>query len=266
MEIRLLGTHNLASRGTGHTCFLIDGVLGIDAGSVASALTWEEQQRVAAILLTHRHFDHLRDIPTVGLATLGAPTQIQLYGLPETLDALHAHILNGDVYPDLTLGLNGSPARFSLHNIERSVTFQVLGYQVKPVPMQHGGAPAVGYIVRSPTGGCVAYTGDTSGDLLPMLQDALAPGVLFVDVTFPDRLAARAEASGHLTPSSLRSRLLTARDAGARLPSLVPVHLDLETADEVTAELAALGAELGIDLTPGSEDVTIVVGPEHGAS
>lgn len=260
MEIRLLGAHNLESRGTRHTCLLIDGVLGIDAGSVASALTRDEQRRVAALLLTHRHFDHLRDIPTVGLATLGEPTPVDLYGLPETLSALHAHIFNGDLYPDLTQGLNGGPAKFTLRPIEPSVALTVLGYQVKPVPMRHGEAPSVGYIVRSPSGGCVAYTGDTNGDLLPLLQDPLAPGVLFVDVTFPDRLAWRAEVSAHLTPSSLRDRLLAAREAGARLPRVVPVHVDLETASEVALELAAVGAELGMDLTPGREDTTLVEG------
>ena len=261
MQIRLLGAHNLESRGTRHTCLLIDGVLAIDAGSVASALTWEEQRRVAALLLTHRHFDHLRDIPTVGLATLGEPTPVELYGLPETLDALHTHILNGDVYPDLTQGLNGGAAKFALRPIEPFATLTVLGYRVKPVSMSHGEAPAVGYIVRSPSGGCVAYTGDTNGDLLPLLQDPLAPGVLFVDVTFPDRLTWRAEASAHLTPSSLRDRLLAARDVGVRLPRVVPVHLDLETEGEVAHDLAVVGAELGIDLTPGREDMTLVEGP-----
>ena len=100
MEIRLLGAHNLESRDARHTCFLVDGVLGLDAGSLVSALSSSEQAEVRALLITHRHFDHTRDIPTLGLATLDDPRHIDVYGLTETLDGIHTHLLDGDVYPD----------------------------------------------------------------------------------------------------------------------------------------------------------------------
>ena len=81
---------------------LVDGVLGLDAGSLASALSIEEQAQVLAVLLTHRHFDHIQGLPTLGLATLDQPRPIGVYSLPGTLDAVHKYLLNGDVYPDLT--------------------------------------------------------------------------------------------------------------------------------------------------------------------
>ena len=74
MEVRVLGAHQLESLDTRHTCFLIDGVLGVDAGSLASALSPTEQAQVLAVLLTHQHFDHIRDIPTLGLCTLMIPS------------------------------------------------------------------------------------------------------------------------------------------------------------------------------------------------
>ena len=70
MQVRVLGAHNLETDSTHHTCFLVDGQLAIDAGSIASTLARDEQLLVRHVLLTHLHFDHTRDIPTLGLQTL----------------------------------------------------------------------------------------------------------------------------------------------------------------------------------------------------
>ena len=37
VRIRVLGAHNLETESARHTCFLIDGVLAIDAGSLVSS-------------------------------------------------------------------------------------------------------------------------------------------------------------------------------------------------------------------------------------
>ena len=72
MRVRVLGAHQLETRDTRLTSFLIDGVLAVDAGSLTSGLTLEEQESVEAILITHHHFDHCRDLLTFGLNTRGA--------------------------------------------------------------------------------------------------------------------------------------------------------------------------------------------------
>ena len=111
--------------------------------------------------------------------------------------------------------------------------------------------------IDAPTGRCVAYSGDTDGDLLPMIQDELAPEVVFVDVTYPNRLQWRAEVSGHLTPSPLERQLGAALRNGVRLPRTVPVHLSLHDDDEIREELATVSSALGVDLTPGYEDMVL---------
>ena len=251
-----LGAHNLETGRARHTCFLIDGVLGIDAGSLVSSLSLVEQGEIRALLITHQHFDHGRDIPTLGLTTMGSPEPIHLYGLPATLESIHAYLLDGQVYPDLTKELNGTPPRFRSHSVEPDIAFETLGYTVKPIAASHP-VPAVGYIVKSPSGRCVAFTGDTDGDLLPMLQDVLAPEVVFVDVTYPNRLQSRAEVSGHLTPSSLERQLGAALRDGVRLPRIVPVHLSLQERDEIHEELSAASKTLDVDLTPGYKDMML---------
>ena len=187
---------------------------------------------------------------------MGSTDSIDLYGLPATLESVHAHFLDGLVYPDLTKELNDTPPRFRSHEVEPGVALDVLGYTVKPVVASHT-VPAVGYIVKSPSGGCVAYTGDTDGDLLPILRDELAPEAVFVDVTYPNRLRWRAEVSGHLTPSLLERQLGAALKDGVKLPRIVPMHLSLQEQDEIREELSAVGKTLDLDLTPGYEDMML---------
>ena len=256
MKIRVLGAHNLESRETRHTCFLVDGVLALDAGSLASALTPDEQRRVRAVLLTHLHFDHTRDIPTMGLATLYEYERIDLYSLPVTLEAVHKHLIDGTFYPDFTRSLDEVPPRYRLNGMEPGREFRVLDYRVKALPMLHP-VPSVGYIVTSESGPCFACSGDTHGNLRPLLEDGLKPQVLFVEVTYPSRKAELAKIAGHLTPARLRSQLAEALDARLALPRIIAVHMSPADREEIVRELGQVAAELGVDLTPGHEDMLV---------
>ena len=264
MRVRVLGAHNLPSRdpihnrGTRHTCFLIDDVLGVDMGGMASALSPTEQGQVLAILLTHRHFDHIRDLPSLALMTLDDPRPIDVYSLPETLEGVLAHLINGDIYPDFTQKLTDAPPKYRFLPVEPGVKFKLLDYDIKPIPQPHP-VPCVGYIVKSKAGACWAYTGDTGGNLLPFFQDKLSPQVLFIDITFPSRLEALAKLTGHLTPGLLREELLEVMGAKLSLPRMVAVHISVPYLEEVEQEVASLANELGIDLIPGAEDMLVAL-------
>ena len=130
----------------------------------------------------------------------------------------------------------------------------VLQYRVKTIPASHP-VPAVGYIIKAADGACSAFTGDTGGSTLPYFTDELGPQVLFVDVTFPNRLEWRAKASGHLTPALLAEQLQQALGLRLKLPRIIPVHLGLPYRKELAEELAVAGSQVGIDLTPGREDM-----------
>ena len=80
-----------------------------------------------------------------------------------------------------------------------------------------------------------------------------------MDVTFPNRHQELADLTGHLTPGSLHKQLEEVLEAGVRLLRIVPVHRSLSHADEGVRELIALQGELGIDLTPGHEDMVVSV-------
>ena len=197
----------LESRDTRHTCFLIDEVLGLDGGSLASAFSVPEQAQVKTVLLTHQHYDHIQDIPTLGLSNFDEPGSIDVYSLPETLVAVHGHLLNGSVYPDLTEPLVSDTPKYKFHSLEPEKVLAVLDYGVKPVTVPHT-VPTAGYLLKSKGGSCVAYTGDAGGGLPPFFRDPLSPQLVFIDVTFPNRFMDQARLTGHMTPDLVREQLL----------------------------------------------------------
>ena len=259
MEVQVVGAHNLEIGKDRHTCCVIDGVLGIDAGSLVSALNADAVSRVRTILLTHEHFDHTRDVPMMVLAILDSPQVIEIFGLRGTLESVRRHLMDGELYPDLTTSLNNAPPKCRFVPIVPQLAFQVLDYQAKAISMLHP-VPAVGYIVKSSSGGCIAFTGDTGGELMAILQDELAPKLLFVDVTFPNRLESRAKLTGHLTPGLLGQQLSAALQQNVRLPTIVPVHLSAQHEQEIWRDLAAIGSALRITLSPGREGQVFVDG------
>ena len=67
MKIRFLGAHNTESSSSGLMCLLLDEVVALDAGSLTSKLSLKEQLSLKAVLLTHGHYDHIRDLPMLAM-------------------------------------------------------------------------------------------------------------------------------------------------------------------------------------------------------
>jgi ribonuclease BN (tRNA processing enzyme) len=67
MKIRLLGAHKLETKETMYVCLLIDDILAIDAGALTSRLSLKAQQKIQALLLSHWHYDHVKDLPAIGM-------------------------------------------------------------------------------------------------------------------------------------------------------------------------------------------------------
>ena len=73
MNVRVLGCHGSGQLVPGAngpiqcgTCgFLVNDQLLVDAGTIGSRLFLEEQRRIRVVLLTHLHFDHIRELPTL---------------------------------------------------------------------------------------------------------------------------------------------------------------------------------------------------------
>ena len=256
MKIRVLGVHNLESQSTRHTCFLVDGVLAIDAGSLMRSLSAEEQRNIQAVLLTHRHFDHVRDLPSLGLSTMDSGGSVALYSLPETLDAISSRLMDGLLYPDFTKRPTPDAPKFRLHAISAGDTLFVNGYTVRPLAVPHG-APTVGYIIHKPEAGSFAYCGDCGGGLSPFFRDPLRPDPLFVEVTYPGHMEERAKLSGHLTPNLLRGEIVEAMKQQLAIPRIMIVHRNPGYEEQIVEELTAMASELRIEIALAREGMCL---------
>ncbi|GAH38128.1 unnamed protein product, partial [marine sediment metagenome] len=79
MKIQILGAHNCESQNSKLITLLIDDTLAIDAGGLTSSLSFPAQQKLKAILLTHQHYDHIRDVPAIAMNFYLAGATINIY-------------------------------------------------------------------------------------------------------------------------------------------------------------------------------------------
>ena len=116
-------------------------------GTVGSRLYLEEQQRIQVVLLTHLHFDHIRELPTLADNLVGEIDEpVIIAAIPEVLDGLRRHIFNGVVYPDFS-SCPTPPNRSSCPVSCARTETQLCGFGVTPIRVNHV-VPTVGFLLR----------------------------------------------------------------------------------------------------------------------
>ncbi|MSQ25977.1 MAG: MBL fold metallo-hydrolase [Dehalococcoidia bacterium] len=260
MQVRILGAHNSQSRTTGLISILVDGVVCVDAGSVTTALTLEEQRQVRALLLTHRHYDHIAGVATLGMNRAGTEA-VAVFAPAEVLEELTAHVINGTLYPRFDERTSLGEATLALTAVEALRAFDAAGYRVVATPAPHG-VPAVGYQVTGPDGASVFYTGDTMGGL-DAAWEAVSPDLLIAEVTLPNRLRGT---SKHMAAADLESELVRCKELKGALPRVLVVHMTPAHEEEIRREVAMVGQRLGVDVGLAEEGMTVEVlpGPSKG--
>ena len=246
MDIQVLGAHNCESQSSKYISFLIDDTLVIDCGGLTSSLSFQAQQKARAILLTHQHYDHIKDIPAIAMNFALHDTVINIYSIKPVYDVLAAYLLDGKLYPKFLDQPEGHPTiKFTI--IEPYKTEQIAGYSILAVKVNHA-VPTVGYQVTSPSGKVIFYTGDT-GPGLANCWEYVSPQLLFIDVTAPNKYEEFARESGHLTPSLLKQELISFRELKGYLPPVVVVHMNPALEKEIEAEIAVVAKALNNSIT-----------------
>ena len=254
MNIQFLGAHNCESQSTKFVSLLIDDILAIDAGGLTSSLSFEAQQKLKAILLTHHHYDHIRDIPALGINFYLHHATINIYSIQPVYDALTTHLLNGELYPNFLEKPKQNPTiKFTI--IEPYRSKQIEGYSILATEANHS-VPTVGYQVTSPEGKTVFYTGDTG----PGLADCwkyVSPQLLITEIIGSNRYEEEAKRTGHLTPSLLKQELATFQEVKGHLPQVVLVHMTPTLEEEIKAELAVVAKALNNPITLAHEGMQL---------
>jgi len=256
MHIRFLGAHNCESQSTKFISLLIDDILAIDAGGLTSSLSFAAQQKLKAVLLTHQHYDHMRDIPALGMNFYLQNTAINVYSTQSVYDALAAHMLNSELYPNFLEKPPQNPSiKFNI--IEPRRTEQVEGYSILAVEVNHS-VPTTGYQVASPDGKTVFYTADTGPGLAECWKQ-ISPQLLIIETTASNRYKDAAKAAGHLAPTLLKQELTAFQELKGYLPQIITVHMSPHLEKEIRTELAEVSKALNHPITLAYEGMEIAL-------
>jgi len=231
MEIRVLGCFGGKLPGYRFCSLAIDGKMLLDAGAVTSVLRLPEQRRIASILVTHTHLDHIKDIPflAANLVEERFHQPVQIISTGQVIEGLKSHLFNDALWPDFTVLPTVEFPVLKFVSLEPEVDFSIQDFTVRAIPVNHT-VQAVGYIVRKGHS-AILYTGDTGPteriwEEANGLKDLKA---VIMETSFPNSLRAVAESSGHLTPMMLKKELkkLHRRDIPIFLNHMKPQYLRL---------------------------------------
>ena len=247
MNIRVLGSHGsdlLLKTPTGiKICrsvgFLVNGSLMVDAGTLASGLTLDEQKRITHILLSHLHLDHVKGIPPLVDNLSGmVDHQVVVASLSSVIDGLQKHVFNDKVFPDF---FNLEGPRHSIlraQGLENKTEIPLAdGVSVTPVLVNHT-VETAGFVIRDDSAAWI-YSGDTHLTEEIWRVAAQTPNLkgIFIEVSFPDSMMDIAVQSKHLTPTLLAQEF---RKIGKPDLPLYVYHMKPTVREAIIHEIAQL--------------------------
>ncbi|HEY4118352.1 MAG TPA: 3',5'-cyclic-nucleotide phosphodiesterase [Byssovorax sp.] len=246
MELRVIGCHGGESPRHRTSAFLVDDVLAIDAGALTSGMEIPDQAKLDAVLVSHAHLDHVRDLATL------ADNRCQLQcapliiaGTKDTLRTLRKHFFNDRLWPDFSKIPSAGKPTIEYLELKPEKTVDIAGYRVRAVLVDHT-IEAASFVIEGKSG-AIAYSGDTGPTerMWEVLNEQPNLRALLMEVSFPNREQKLATVSGHHTPRTLGKDLAKFR-APKDLPTLL-YHIKPAFQAEVEKECAKLqGANLQV--------------------
>ncbi len=243
------------SKDTRLSSILIDDVMAIDAGGLTSALSFDEQDRVEHILLTHGHYDHIRDVPAIALKN--QHRTINVYATQTTLDVLTTHLINGIVYPKFSEWPSPEKPALRLNALEPYKNITVGRCEVLAVPVSHA-VPAVGFQITDSQRRSIFFSGDT-GPGLSSCWEYIAPQILIIETALSNKSEGIATNPGHLCPSLLKQELIGFQKIRGYLPRVILTHMNPEAEEEIREEAQRVAEELEIEISLACEGMLLEI-------
>jgi ribonuclease BN (tRNA processing enzyme) len=202
---------------------------------VASKLSLSEQGQIRHIILSHLHFDHIKELPTLAdnlSEEMSAP--IVVAGLTEVLQGLQRHIFNTDVYPDFFSIPTPERPTLTSSYLKPGNVYSFSGVDITPILVNHT-VPTTGFIVQDRSAAFV-YSGDTysTDELWHEAKHIPHLTTAFIECSFPNSMIELARMSKHLTPSLLAQEL---RKLDREDISVYAYHLKPAYKDQILREL-----------------------------
>jgi cAMP phosphodiesterase len=204
VQLRVVGCHGGETPKHRTSAFVLDERLAIDAGSLTSGLDLRLQYDLEAVLVSHAHLDHIRDLATIAdnRAQHGCKPLL-VCGTKATLGVLSKHFFNGLVWPDFTAIPSKKEPTILYQVLKPEVRVVIAGFGVRAISVSHT-IDTSAFIVDK-DGMSVAYSGDTgpTDRLWEVLNKEKDLRALLMEVSFPNEEQHVATISGHHSPQTL---------------------------------------------------------------
>lgn len=243
MKLRILGSAGAELPDFRPPAFLLDDQLLLDAGTIGSVLSEDEQWQIHTIFITHSHLDHIRSIPNLAdnIIIKNATHSVSVQSTAEVITAMQEHLFNDIIWPDFTRIPTSENPVIRFTTIIPNREYVVKDYSITAIPVNHT-VPTVGYVVKS-GGKTLVYTGDT-GPTEEIWGYCSGVDALIVEVSFPDSMKDLALLTKHLTASMLVEELAKIKN----LPKKILItHPKPQYYHRISGELNALAIE-GLEL------------------
>jgi cAMP phosphodiesterase len=245
LELRVIGCHGGETPKHRTSAFVVDDRVAIDAGALTSGMELKAQAALEAVLVSHAHLDHVRDLSIIADNRCQMDCKpLIVAGTRATLGVLKKHFFNNLLWPDFsTIPSRRKPAIRYLE-LKAETPTMIAGYEVCAIPVSHT-IDCSAFTVRG-RHGTLAYSGDTgpTDRLWEVLNETDDLKALLMEVSFPNGQSRLARASGHHTPETL-ARDMKKLERRVDVPTLL-YHIKPSFQREVERECASLR---GLNLT-----------------
>lgn len=211
------------------TCFVIDDLVAIDAGSLATSATDVHREQIRDIVLTHAHLDHVAGLPIFVddlFATLTEP--LRIHAAPEIIEIMERDIFNWSVYPRFSELSNKQKPVLCYLPFQAGKKFNVRHLSLTAVDVNHK-VPSTGFVISDETS-TIVLTGDTAemDSFWGVVNGLDSINAVLVECAFPDELTDLADISHHLTPSKLVDELskFERKDCPVYVINMKPMYRD----------------------------------------
>lgn len=208
MKLRVLGCHGGELPKHRTTCFLLDGVLALDAGALTSTLTLDELLKVDDVIVSHSHLDHVKDLPLMVDLLVGRRDRpVVVHASEACARTLHQSLFNNELWPDFTRIPTRANPILKIVPFKTGTPFKVGRYQVLAIPVSHP-VESCGFVVYDGKAS-LGMSGDTgpTDQLWKAFNSAKKLRGILLEASFPNVLQGLADISGHLTPNTVKSEL-----------------------------------------------------------